>query len=243
MLMKFEDTTKVDSPEGVQLELTLAGLGTRMIAQMLDWLIKLGVGLGLLLLLEPSRLGSTLLLVSLTLVSFFGYELFFETIWSGRTPGKRASRVRVVMADGSPVTFTAALVRSLLRIVDFLPTLYGLGAILVFVTSKNQRLGDLAAGTIVVREPKAVEAGLTTMLDHVSVPAGFDATAITQEQLAVARSYLLRRSTLSPEVADRLAKQIATDLRTVVMDPTGELADQRLIEVIVAAKSGVNRPR
>lgn len=241
--MKFEDTTKVDSPEGVQLELTLAGLGTRMIAQMLDWLIKLGVGLGLLLLLEPSRLGSTVLLVSLTLVSFFGYELFFETIWSGRTPGKRASRVRVVMADGSPVTFTAALVRSLLRIVDFLPTLYGLGAILVFVTSKNQRLGDLAAGTIVVREPKAVEAGLTTMLDHVSVPAGFDATAITQEQLAVARSYLLRRSTLSPDVADRLASQIATDLRTVVMDPTGELADQRLIEVIVAAKSGVNRPR
>lgn len=243
MLMKFEDTTKVDSPEGVQLELTLAGLGTRMIAQMLDWLIKLGVALGLLLLLMPSRLGSTLLLVSVTLVSFFGYELFFETIWSGRTPGKRASRVRVVMADGSPVTFTAALVRSLLRIVDFLPTLYGLGAILVFVTSKNQRLGDLAAGTIVVREPKAVEAGLTTMLDHVSVPAGFDATAITQEQLAVARSYLLRRSTLSPDVADRLAKQIATDLRTVVMDPTGELADQRLIEVIVAAKSGVNRPR
>lgn len=243
MLMKFEDTTKVDSPEGVQLELTLAGLGTRMIAQMLDWLIKLGVGLGLLLLLEPSRLGSTLLLVSLTLVSFFGYELFFETIWSGRTPGKRASRVRVVMADGSPVTFTAALVRSLLRMVDFLPTLYGLGAILVFVTSKNQRLGDLAAGTIVVREPKVVEVGLTTMLDHVSVPAGFDATAITQEQLAVARSYLLRRSTLSPDVADRLAKQIATDLRTVVMDPTGELADQRLIEVIVAAKSGVNRPR
>lgn len=241
--MKFEDTTKVDSPEGVQLELTLAGLGTRMIAQMLDWLIKLGVALGLLLLLMPSRLGSTLLLVSVTLVSFFGYELFFETIWSGRTPGKRASRVRVVMADGSPVTFTAALVRSLLRIVDFLPTLYGLGAILVFVTSKNQRLGDLAAGTIVVREPKAVEAGLTTMLDHVSVPAGFDATAITQEQLAVARSYLLRRSTLSPDVADRLAKQIATDLRTVVMDPTGELADQRLIEVIVAAKSGVNRPR
>lgn len=241
--MKFEDTTKVDSPEGVQLELTLAGLGTRMIAQMLDWLIKLGVALGLLLLLMPSRLGSTLLLVSVTLVSFFGYELFFETIWSGRTPGKRASRVRVVMADGSPVTFTAALVRSLLRIVDFLPTLYGLGAIMVFVTSKNQRLGDLAAGTIVVREPKAVEAGLTTMLDHVSVPAGFDATAITQEQLAVARSYLLRRSTLSPDVADRLAKQIATDLRTVVMDPTGELADQRLIEVIVAAKSGVNRPR
>ena len=240
--MQFEDTTTVDTPEGVQLELTLAGLGTRMTAQLTDWLIKGVASLLLLLIVGRFDLASVVVLVSLTLVLFFGYELLFEVIWSGRTPGKRASGIRVVKSDGSPVTFTAVLVRSLLRVVDFLPTFYGVGAILVFTTRKNQRLGDLAAGTVVVREPKKSSSPVTTLLEDVSVPPGFDATRVTQEQLALARSFLLRRQSLGLDVRERLAGQIADELRAVVMDPSGGLADIRLIEVVVAAKSGVDRP-
>ena len=85
----------------------------------------------------------------------FVYPLAFELAAGGRTPGKRWSSLRVVCDNGSPVTFRASALRNLLRLVDMLPGLYLVGAIAIFATRSNQRLGDLAAGTIVVREPRA----------------------------------------------------------------------------------------
>ena len=220
--MQFEDTTRIDTPEGVELALTLAGLGSRIVAQLTDGLIKGGSSLLLVLVLGTDSVATSVAIAAITLLMFFGYETVFEILWSGRTPGKRSAGIRVVMADGSPVTFMAAVVRGLLRIVDFLPGLYGVGAVLVFSTKKNQRLGDMAAGTIVIRERKVDQWRVTVALDNVSIPPGFDATGVKQEQLALARSYLLRRSSLTLDVRNRLAAQIAAELRPVVMDPTGQ---------------------
>lgn len=92
----------------------------------------------------------------LTSFGFATYFSLFEGLWNGQTPGKRAARLRVRMADGTPVTFSAAVFRNMLRIADFFPFLYITGLIAIFLNPKSQRLGDLAAGTIVVHEPAAI---------------------------------------------------------------------------------------
>ena len=94
--------------------------------------------------------------ISLVVLAIFlliwGYHIFFEFLWNGQTPGKRVAGIRVLTTRGEPVTFVHVLVRNLLRIVDFLPSSYMLGAVCILVTRRSQRLGDLAAGTIVVHE-------------------------------------------------------------------------------------------
>ena len=236
--MQFDNTTGIDTPEGVQLELTLAGLGSRLVASLADTVVK-GV-IVLLAAMLAGAIGASAIFVALVSVPilFFGYETFFETRWSGRTPGKRWNGLRVVMADGSPVTFTPVLVRNLLRVVDWLPAMFSLGALLVFTTKKNQRLGDLAAGTLVIRERKADEP-VSRRSVPIAVPAGFDATAVTQEQLVLARSYLERKDSLDGIYQARLANQIADELRNVVLDPTGSMSNNQLIAAVVAVKTGI----
>ena len=90
--------------------------------------------------------------VLLIFVLLWGYFIFFELTWNGQTPGKRAAGVRVLTSRGEPVTLVHTLVRNVLRIVDALPSFYMVGVISILVTRRSQRLGDLAAGTVVVRE-------------------------------------------------------------------------------------------
>ena len=234
--MQFQDFTNIDTPEGVQLELTLAGLGTRMVAQLVDGSIKGGVAL--VLLFAVGTQVSVIVWIALLPVLFFGYEMVFEAVWSGRTPGKRSAGIRVVRLDGSAITLTNSIVRNLMRAIDVLPGAYGVGAILVFATKKHQRLGDLAAGTIVIRERKPVRELPAVPLGAIRVPQGFDATMVTQDEVALARSFLARRSSLETAHRNRLADQIATRMADLIVDPSGSLAGEKLIEVVVAVKTG-----
>lgn len=237
--MNFERTTGIDTPEGVRLELTLAGLGSRTGAQFLDWLIRFALWLLASIALGWSSFEGFFIfqIVYLTL-AFFGYELAFEALWSGRTPGKAAFGIRVVDRDGGPARFSAIVVRNLLRLVDVLPGTYGVGYIAIFVTKRHQRLGDMAAGTVVIRERKGsdrlprVSPGGT-----VSVPPGFDATAVTAADLAVVRQYLDRRLALDDDSARRLAARLARPLREQVHDPVGNLDDLTFLRTIVAFKA------
>src|SRR5947209_19253285 len=88
--------------------------------------------------------------ISFALITF--YDIFFEGFQSGRTPGKRLNGLRVVRVEGHPVNFLTSAVRNVIRPVDFLPTAYLLGAVVILATRKNQRIGDVIAGTLVVRE-------------------------------------------------------------------------------------------
>ena len=153
--MVFEDRLTLDTPEGVQLELTLAGVGSRFTAALIDYLIQgaillaLGVVLGLGVGIEPGAGGFVAAIFFICLFLLFtGYDVAFEVLNSGRTPGKRLNGLRVVRVEGHPVGFLTSAVRNLLRIIDFLPGSYLLGAIVILATRKNQRIGDVIAGTL-----------------------------------------------------------------------------------------------
>ena len=143
------DTLRLnETPEGVDLGLSVAGPVPRALALALDSLIRLGLYLLLLPLLSLSKLGAGLFLLGIFLVDWL-YPVLFE-VYRGATPGKRAMGLAVVHDDGTPVGLAASLIRNLLRIIDFLPLFYGVGLVSCLVDRDFRRLGDLAAGTLVI---------------------------------------------------------------------------------------------
>jgi uncharacterized RDD family membrane protein YckC len=145
----------IATPERVSFSYQLAGLGSRIVAQMLDVLI-LSVVLFVILLattaLSSAGPSAGLVFVIASFLLLNGYFIFFEGLWSGQTPGKKAARLRAVGDAGQPITFEQALMRNLVRNLDFLPALYGVGLVALFANGRGKRLGDMAAGTVVVRE-------------------------------------------------------------------------------------------
>lgn len=204
---------EVETPEQVTLRYEVAGLGSRAMASVVDHLLIIGAWVGLGYLNDHLPIGGTVLAVSAFLL-FWGYFTAFEAWWQGRTPGKRWLGIRVVLTDGRPVGFEAAALRNLVRIVDFaLPPPYIAGMLTIFFHPRSQRLGDLVAGTLVVRDaPEQVPAA-------VSIPTAASATAgiapaltarLTPEEYELLGSFLARISTLEGSAADRLAAQFAT---------------------------------
>lgn len=152
------DTVRVhETPEGVDLALRVAGPVPRAAALAVDAFIKLGLYLLLSPLLALAGLGMGLFLLAAFLLEWF-YPVFFE-LRSGATPGKQALGLAVVHDDGTPVEASASLVRNLLRVVDFLPLGYGAGLVCTLVDRDFRRLGDLAAGTLVVHVRTPAVAG------------------------------------------------------------------------------------
>lgn len=152
----------VATPERVSFGYQVAGLGTRGIAQLLDLLILSGVLLGIwIAAIAVGQTGLNTVAVLLAIIgSFvvvFGYFWASEAFWSGQTVGKRVFRLRAVGDRGEPMTFVQAGVRNIVRIVDFLPYAYGVGIVVLFINGKGKRLGDLAAGTIVVKDSDALQ--------------------------------------------------------------------------------------
>lgn len=144
----------VETPEGITLTLRVAGPVARALAWAMDGLIRYGVLWGLSIVLAVLGLaGWGVFLIVLFLLEWF-YPVVFEVYAAGATPGKKALGLQVTLANGAPVDWPAALIRNLLRAVDFLPILYGFGLVAMLLNRNFQRLGDLAAGTVVIyREP------------------------------------------------------------------------------------------
>ena len=141
---------RISTPEGVDVELTLAGIGSRFIAALFDFMIEFAIILAAGFLLgvvggDGSGWANAGFAIIFFLV-FFGYDVLFEVRARGRTPGKRWTGLRVVRTSGQPVTFVPSSIRNVMRLVDMLPAppLYAVGMASIFVTGKNQRLGDLA---------------------------------------------------------------------------------------------------
>ncbi len=166
----MEEQFTISTPEQVAFHYEVAGIGSRFLAALLDHAI---IGLVLLLIncavaalvpaLSVGNLASTnedmsgiywivALLVLVNFLVLWGYFVLFETVWNGQTPGKRSGRLRVIKHSGQPIGASEALIRNLVRIVDFLPGFYGIGLITMFIDKDARRLGDFAASTIVIRE-------------------------------------------------------------------------------------------
>ena len=154
--MDYEDRLTITTPEGVELELQLAGLGSRFIAQTLDLLIKVTAIILVGITLAIIGLTGVAIMIPTFVLILYAYDVVFETFSNGRTPGKRAAKLRVVRTGGEPVDFVSSAIRNVLRLVDGLPTSYVPGIISILSTKRNQRLGDLAAGTIVIHEDPVV---------------------------------------------------------------------------------------
>src|SRR5205085_6016630 len=147
----------VATPERVSFDYQVAGLGTRGIAQILDLLILAAVLMAVyfVAIFEGAAGQGTLAYLIAIIGSFvviFGYHWACEAFWAGQTIGKKVFRLRAVGDRGEPMTFMQAGIRNVIRIVDFLPYGYGVGMVVLFVNGKGKRLGDLAAGTIVVKD-------------------------------------------------------------------------------------------
>jgi uncharacterized RDD family membrane protein YckC len=164
-----EEVLIIETPERVPLHFALASIGNRFLACAIDHTIQT-LALALILLTglilsnveaiqemfttAPKWVGAVMIL--LLFLTFSSYFAFFEWLWSGQTPGKRWMKLRVIREDGRPITFWEAAVRNLLRVLDMFPyPFYSIGLISVFSTSRDQRVGDLVAGTVVVREREA----------------------------------------------------------------------------------------
>jgi uncharacterized RDD family membrane protein YckC len=194
-----------ETPEGILLELRPAGLGARFYAFVIDWLVRLA--LIYIVGMFASVLGG--IGIAFWLILFFAlewfYPVFFELTPSGATPGKRVFGLRVVMENGLPVTPAASVARNLLRAADFLPFLYGFAIVSMLLRRDCKRLGDVAAATMVVHEPRAAR---RIALNDIS--AVQPARALAPEDQAAVIALASRAPTLTAERLDELAALAAT---------------------------------
>jgi uncharacterized RDD family membrane protein YckC len=194
----------VPTPEGIELSLKVAGPMPRARAWLLDLLIRLailfvlGVILGAL-----GRVGSGLV-VLIAFVLEWAYPVLFEVLRQGQTPGKRACDLRVLHEDGTPVQWRASVARNLIRAVDFLPVFYGFGLMAMLLNRDFKRLGDLAAGTIVVHTQRKRPANGMPLADMASANPAPNVSLALAEQRAVI-DFAERRATWSTERANELA--------------------------------------
>jgi uncharacterized RDD family membrane protein YckC len=238
----YEDRISIATPEGVALDLTLAGLGSRSIAFLIDqaigWAGILAVYLFLALVAGDSDIAGLAIAIGLVLLFllFFGYHVIFETLAAGRTPGKRITGIRVVNETGAPIGFVTSSLRNIVRLVDALPGTYLVGMIAVLASRRNQRLGDMAAGTLVVRDRR----GSTVMpaaIDAVPFVSTWDLAAITADDIAAVRRFLARRESLTAPARQRIGLELAEVLRAKVVGPDDDLEPEAFLEALVATKA------
>jgi uncharacterized RDD family membrane protein YckC len=197
---QLDTIVAAETPEGFVLELRPAGLTVRVYAFLLDWVIRIAVLYSLAMVAAfMDGIGFAFWLILLFAAEWL-YPVAFELTPSGATPGKRVFNLRVVMENGLPVTPAAALTRNLLRAADFLPFAYGFAIVSVLLRPDNKRLGDLAAGTLVVTNARAAVGGASP-----EVPVVAPAMTLTARQQAALIGLAARGPRLTAERLDELA--------------------------------------
>ena len=242
-IIETEETLVIETPERVQLAFGLASIGNRFLAVAIDHFIQyLTIFIVAWIFLSISGFGDifkdsgaysifqempkwtiAILIIVLFLI-FAGYFVFFEWVWNGQTPGKRLMKLRVIREDGRPITFWEALARNLLRIFDMIPgfilPVYSVGLIVIFMSRRDQRIGDMFAGTVVVRErtdeaPTFEEVFSNPVSDaafqRVNQKTEFQANIalLTESEIEVVEMFLRRRWDLSQRQRIWMAWRVA----------------------------------
>jgi uncharacterized RDD family membrane protein YckC len=219
--------------------MVLAGLGSRFLARLLDSVIQFAVIIALAFGVGVAEGSGIVLAVGLVLIFLvvFAYDVAFETLNNGRTLGKAAAGIRVVGISGEPIRFLASAIRNIVRIVDFLPLFYLVGTISIVATGHDQRLGDLAAGTVVTRERFPGLAGppapITVTPD---VVATWDVSAIRPDELNAVRQFLDRRLAMRWPARSYFAADLANRLGPRVVGVPPNSHPEYVLEGIVVAK-------
>lgn len=203
----MDTLARVETPEGIVLSLRPAGLVARTMAFLLDLLIRLAIDLGIAMLFGAAGgMGIGVILIGMFCVEWL-YPILFELSRWGATPGKRSLGLRVVMDTGLPLTPAAAVTRNLLRVADFLPLAYGIGIVSMLLNRECKRLGDLAAGTLVVHaEPVVLHDALQ------AAPPLAPARPLAPREQAAILAWAGRARRLTPARLDELAQLAARAL-------------------------------
>ncbi|HTV07111.1 MAG TPA: RDD family protein [Acidobacteriaceae bacterium] len=267
------DLLHIDTPEQVSIRFPVAGLGSRFLAIIADtfaqFIVYLVLGLVFFLLAASApkttagiftHTGEKWLIAGVILINFliyWGYFALFEAFWNGQTPGKRLCKIRVIQQSGRQITFFESMTRNLIRVIDMLPGFYLVGVISMLSTRRHQRLGDLAASTIVIHErpseeplwggngPRTITAGAFTppppqpaftLLDESPLPA--DAVArLTPEDLAVIERFFSRILDMDLDTRARIAARLAAQMSEKMQMPPESAAvakdkPERFLEAI-----------
>lgn len=238
-------TGGIVTPEAILLEFAEAGLGSRALGFLVDLAVRGGILWGLLTvlgLIAPfASAGLVFMVLTVTaLLIFVAYPVVCETLWNGRTVGKMLVGLRVVTVEGAPARFRHAMIRATVGLAELWVALGAPAILAVLGTSRSQRLGDLAAGTIVIRERKegahAQPILFPTPPGWESYAASLDVSGVDEQTYVLVRSYLLRVHELGGEArlhrGDELARLVASLLRVDV--PTGH-RPETFLQVVAAA--------
>lgn len=226
MIFKDTHTLTVTTPEGISFPLLLAGPVIRFLAWFIDWMCILAVmslvgqAAGILGLISPDFSRAVYALIYFFLS--FGYSIALETLWNGQTLGKRLFNLRVTDINGLRLTFSRIAVRNILRAVDALPFAYMIGGASSLLTRHCQRLGDLAAGTVVVRTPVVKQPELEQILSgkfnsfrqYPKLCARIrQKTSLDLAQIVL--QALIRRNALDPDARINVFKNLADHFKTL----------------------------
>jgi uncharacterized RDD family membrane protein YckC len=260
------DQLSIETPELVGIDMPVAGIGSRFVALLIDYLIWFLAAVALIFLIsliDPSlshfsRLGekwAVAVFIFIPFILYWGYFTLFEAFWNGRTPGKRLAKIRVIQRSGRGIGLFESMTRNFLRIVDQFPFVYAVGAVSIFLTRDHQRLGDLAAGTLVVHErenltaPSSGSSNRTftagifdesgeALAMHGLQPTRLDIPSESVQRMEIAdlevlEGFFARRLDFSMETRAALAQRIAAALRvkTGLEAPLGVSTETYLEEI------------
>jgi uncharacterized RDD family membrane protein YckC len=236
--MTFQDRLEITTSEGVTVRMTIAGIGSRSLGWIIDLLVigtvVVLLGLAGFTTIETDTLLMMGLLSFAVLLVPFSYIVGMETLNGGRTLGKMVAGIKVIRVSGAPVGFGSAIVRALFAPIDFL--FLGVGIVSMFVNNRSQRIGDLAAGTVVVRDrpvrrPEA---------PGISVPQSdgprWDVSTVTEEEVGVIRSFLARAATLPADRRGEYANQLRRRIEARVGGVEAALPDEEFLARVVTEK-------
>lgn len=241
----------VVTPESVVFSYEVAGIGSRFLAVLVDHVIEALAFAALLL--AAGSLGWTgnkyfpMLAITGSTLAYAGYFILFELLWDGQTPGKRLLGLRVVRDGGYGLTALECILRNVVRIIDFLPVFYGVGLVSMFLSEKSRRLGDFAAGTVVIKDqPSAIPslvrlagpAALNALAPEVQASIRRGVVTFNADELRVMREFLRRRHGLPPDARGKLAARLGEAVRVrlpELRDLAGTQWNENLIEAVVAA--------
>lgn len=240
-MLCVDRTLSVKTPESIAFSYDLAGLGSRFLALAIDMAIQIAIlvaifyGIFLIGTHAPSthkpvhdsatESAAIAFIVAIIFLVFFAYFIIFEAYWNGQTPGKRLMHLRVVRDGGYPLDFAGSAIRNLVRVGEMALGFYGISAIACIFSPENKRLGDLAAGTVVVRDGRL--ASLSTVMENAA-----DAprtTLLSEQEHKVIDQFVARRKGLTPAVRAAIAQRIAQQVRPRVSYDLQALSDEELL--------------
>ena len=251
-----DDLITIETPEHIQVHYELAGIGSRALAGGLDLLLQgliTGVIVGSLAYLgqrlgwrDAYGLAASIVVATVGFLAATAYYVISEMTMDGQSFGKRIAGLRVIRDDGTPITFLESAIRNIIRVVDMFPFFYSIGLITVFLSKRSKRLGDMAAGTVVVKErmleqPQGPQADLPPEVARAVLPSELEARLrnalhlLSPVDFETIDRFLQRRAELDPPLRRRLGRQFAAAMLTklAIAAPNNFTKPELLLECLM----------